>query len=176
MIMLKFASFMAIERFFEALIRDLSEKASGKMRQAEVILEEAQQYKSLIQILKDHRAKLLMSFARTLRQEQKSSTSPDRYNEICWTPIEHLFPGDRRHPLDNRIYNALKRSGIMDAGQVLEKEADGFLVELKGMGPKTHEHLIQRLKDLGFWPWPEEGQEEKGPSAIERVPQTKAPE
>ena len=112
---------------------------------------------------------LLINLAKILAPEQGGSTEPALTDERYNIPIENLFPEDRHDPLDNRVYRALKRSGIIVIGQILEKQMDELLA-LSNFGPRSHEHLVERLEEFGFLPKPEEEQEGKGPSATEEAP------
>lgn len=62
------------------------------------------------------------------------------------TPIEDLGLGVR-------VYNALKRTGIANVGEVLEMLARGTdaLLSIRNFGDKSLTELIEQLEDKGFW-------------------------
>lgn len=67
------------------------------------------------------------------------------------TPIEDLGLGVR-------VYNALKRTGISNVGEVLEMLARGTdaLLAIRNFGEKSLTELLEQLKDKGFWTVEEE--------------------
>jgi len=64
--------------------------------------------------------------------------SPDQYN----TPLEELG-------LSTRAYNSLKRSGILNLGQLVEKSREG-LPPLPGLGEKSRKEVEELISKLGF--------------------------
>jgi DNA-directed RNA polymerase subunit alpha len=70
------------------------------------------------------------------------------------TPIEDLGLGVR-------VYNALKRTGISNVGEVLEMLARGTdaLLAIRNFGEKSLEELLEQLETKGFWTEEEEEEE-----------------
>ena len=62
------------------------------------------------------------------------------------TPIEDLGLGVR-------VYNALKRTGISNVGEVLEMLARGrdAMLSIRNFGEKSLDELVDQLKEKGFW-------------------------
>ncbi len=62
------------------------------------------------------------------------------------TPIEDLGLGVR-------VYNALKRTGISNVGEVLEMLTRGTdaLLAIRNFGEKSLEELLEQLETKGFW-------------------------
>ena len=62
------------------------------------------------------------------------------------TPIEDLGLGVR-------VYNALKRTGISNVGEVLEMLARGSdaLLSIRNFGEKSLTELLEQLEVKGFW-------------------------
>ena len=62
------------------------------------------------------------------------------------TPIEDLGLGVR-------VYNALKRTGISNVGEVLEMLARGpdTLLSIRNFGEKSLTELLEQLEARGFW-------------------------
>ncbi len=71
------------------------------------------------------------------------------------TPIEDLGLGVR-------VYNALKRTGISNVGEVLEMLARGTdaLLSIRNFGEKSLTELVEQLEAKGFWAEEDEGGEE----------------
>ncbi len=71
------------------------------------------------------------------------------------TPIEDLGLGVR-------VYNALKRTGISNVGEVLEmmRHGDESLLSIRNFGEKSLEELEEQLLEHGFGPGSEETAEE----------------
>jgi DNA-directed RNA polymerase subunit alpha len=62
------------------------------------------------------------------------------------TPIEDLGLGVR-------VYNALKRTGISNVGEVLEMLTRGrdSLLSIRNFGEKSLTELVEQLEAKGFW-------------------------
>ena len=62
------------------------------------------------------------------------------------TPIEDLGLGVR-------VYNALKRTGISNVGEILEMLARGSntLLSIRNFGEKSLSELLEQLEARGFW-------------------------
>jgi DNA-directed RNA polymerase subunit alpha len=80
-------------------------------------------------------------------QEADVSTSEDEIPHQAYaTPIEDLGLGVR-------VYNALKRTGISNVGEILEMLARGTdaLLSIRNFGDKSLSELVEQLEAKGFW-------------------------
>ena len=87
----------------------------------------------------------------TVADEQKEAIPYQAYA----VPIEDLGLGVR-------VYNALKRTGISNVGEVLEMLARGrdAMLSIRNFGEKSLDELVEQLKIKEFWTEPaEEGEE-----------------
>ncbi len=81
-----------------------------------------------------------------LEPEVEESRIPDR---IAEANIEDL-------DLSVRAFNCLKRAGIANVGEILEKlEADeNELLTIRNFGQKSLDELKEKLEEKGYWPLP----------------------
>lgn len=75
-------------------------------------------------------------------EEEEESAIPARIYE---TPIEEL-------ELTVRAYNCLKRAGITQVGEILEKlqKGDEEILAIRNFGQKSLDELMERLREKGF--------------------------
>jgi DNA-directed RNA polymerase subunit alpha len=81
-----------------------------------------------------------------LEPEVEESWIPDR---IAETSIEDL-------DLSVRAFNCLKRAGIANVGEILEKmeRDENELLAIRNFGQKSLDELKEKLEAKGFWPLP----------------------
>ncbi len=84
-----------------------------------------------------------------LEEEVESEVEPEKEaipHQAYATPIEDLGLGVR-------VYNALKRTGISNVGEVLEMLSRGedAMLSIRNFGEKSLEELILQLKEKDFW-------------------------
>ncbi|HNT74825.1 MAG TPA: DNA-directed RNA polymerase subunit alpha [Anaerolineae bacterium] len=84
-----------------------------------------------------------------LEEELEFDTAAQRESiphQAYATPIEDLGLGVR-------VYNALKRTGISNVGEVLEMLARGrdAMLSIRNFGEKSLDELVEQLKAKGFW-------------------------
>lgn len=91
-------------------------------------------------------------------EEEAEAEEEEIPHQAYATPIEDLGLGVR-------VYNALKRTGISNVGEVLEMLARGSdaLLAIRNFGEKSLTELMEQLEAKGFWSEeePEEEEEEE---------------
>jgi len=67
------------------------------------------------------------------------------HSEIFETPIENL-------DLSVRVFNSLKRAGIVTVGEVLEllEKGEDAIMSIRNFGDKSMEELVQKMTDKGY--------------------------
>ena len=85
----------------------------------------------------------------------KAESEEEIPHQAYATPIEDLGLGVR-------VYNALKRTGISNVGEVLEMLARGTdaLLAIRNFGEKSLTELLEQLEVKGFWTVEEQEEEE----------------
>ena len=87
----------------------------------------------------------------TLALEEKAVEEPAIPNEIYEVPIEQL-------DLSVRVFNSLKRTGIIKVGEVLDmlEKGDEAMLAIRNFGEKSLRELRNQLTIKGFLPGTEE--------------------
>lgn len=81
-------------------------------------------------------------------------------NEIYETPIENL-------DLSVRVFNSLKRAGIVTVGEVLEilEKGEDAIMSIRNFGDKSMDELVEKMTLKGYFqPDKDESEEEEGAS------------
>lgn len=93
----------------------------------------------------------------TLTPLEKEEMIDDRLtNEIYETPIENL-------DLSVRVFNSLKRAGIVTVGEVLEllEKGEDAIMSIRNFGEKSMDELVVKMTDKGYLQTEEEGEVEE---------------
>jgi len=87
----------------------------------------------------------------TLALEEKAIEEPAIPNEIYEVPIEQL-------DLSVRVFNSLKRTGIIKVGEVLDmlEKGDEAMLAIRNFGEKSLRELRGQLTVKGFLPGADE--------------------
>jgi len=66
-------------------------------------------------------------------------------SEIYETPIENL-------DLSVRVFNSLKRAGIVTVGEVLEllEKGEDAIMSIRNFGDKSMDELVDKMSDKGY--------------------------
>jgi DNA-directed RNA polymerase subunit alpha len=93
----------------------------------------------------------------TLTPLEKEEMIDDRLtSEIYETPIENL-------DLSVRVFNSLKRAGIVTVGEVLEllEKGEDAIMSIRNFGEKSMDELVVKMTDKGYLHTEEEGEIEE---------------
>jgi DNA-directed RNA polymerase subunit alpha len=101
---------------------------------------------SAAQILVDHLS-LLVGVSEMPLEEEEEAVEGLIPSHIYERPIEDL-------ELSVRAYNCLKRAGITQVGEILEKMAKGDdeILAIRNFGKKSLAELKEKMRVKGFWP------------------------
>jgi hypothetical protein len=88
-----------------------------------------------------------MALAAQSTEAEEETLPASALSQIYDTPIDAL-------ELSGRVHGALERSGTTQIGQILEVLAKGKaeLLAIPGIGPKSADELVTKLRDNGYLP------------------------
>ena len=83
-------------------------------------------------------------------------------SEIMDTPIENL-------DLSVRVFNSLKRAGIVTVGEVMEilEKGEDAIMSIRNFGDKSMDELVEKMTDKGYLQTDEEDENEEGETETE---------